>query len=232
MKPSPFNPVQISNDLGNEFPRFTGSGVKSNRIYAAGDTDPETLGFKQPNMSEGERAAQSNDGQSNDANFDAGHLSEPLTQFVSRVSDEDGLEEELNALAPPVPVGRSFTYLKADPNQDFQKDDADNSDIREIGGDFKTLRFKGTQAPGRTDNKGLIIVLDHDQNGQDPAVTETLARAAEAENARLQGIIEEYPCECIPPHERGDMPDHEGSVCDGCIARSALSASEREEGTP
>jgi hypothetical protein len=113
---------------------------------------------------------------SNDANFDASNLSEPLTQFVSRISDDEGLEEELDLLAPPVPVGRYFSYLLADPAEEFQKDDTDDSDIRAIGGEFQKLFVKGTQATGKTDNKGLIIILDHDQNGRDPAVRENAVR--------------------------------------------------------
>jgi hypothetical protein len=69
-------------------------------------------------------------------------------------------------------VGRYFSYLKADPAQDFQKDDSDDSDVRAIGGEFQKLFVKGTQAAGKTDNKGLIYILDHDQNGRDPAVRE------------------------------------------------------------
>ena len=93
--------MQISNDLSSEMDVFGNGPTRSNRIYAAGNNDPSQLGFNGPNMSAEERA------QSNDANFEAGHLSEPLTQFVSRISDEDGFEEELDSMAPPVPVGRT-----------------------------------------------------------------------------------------------------------------------------
>ena len=163
---------QISNKLGDEMETFGSAPTRYSSPYAIGDNDPLALGFRHNGMSLAEVAA----AQSNDANFDASHLSEPLTQFVSRIADEDGLEEELDSIAPPVPVGRYFSYLKADPAQDFQKDDADDSDIRAIGGEFQKLFQKGTQDTGKTDNKGLIIILDHDQNGRDPAVRENAVK--------------------------------------------------------
>jgi hypothetical protein len=66
-------------------------------------------------------------------------------------------------------VGRSFSYLTADSASAFQLD-ADNADIREIGGSFAEVSRKGTAVDGRTDNKGLITYLDNDQGGEDPAV--------------------------------------------------------------
>jgi len=105
----------------------------------------------------------------NDANFDSAHLSEPLSEFVSDTPDEEGLDTVLEAMAPSVPVGRAFTYLVADSTAQFQAMLADE-DIREIGGEFGIVRPKGTQANGRTYNKGLTMILDNDQGGEDAAV--------------------------------------------------------------
>lgn len=105
----------------------------------------------------------------NDANFDGAHLSEPLTEFIAETPDEEGLDVILEGMAPSVPVGRAFTYLSHDTKEAFQAALADE-DIREIGGEFGKVRLTGTQNNGRTVNKGLTIILDNDQGGEDPAV--------------------------------------------------------------
>jgi hypothetical protein len=105
----------------------------------------------------------------NDANFDAAHLSEPLTEYLVDYPDEEGLDVLLDQAFPSVPVGRSFSYRVHDDKESFQLA-LNDEDIREIGGDFATIRPTGTPADGRTDNKGLIMILDNDQGGEDPAV--------------------------------------------------------------
>ena len=105
----------------------------------------------------------------NDANFDAAHLSEPLTEYIVDYPDEEGLDTLLEAAFPSVPVGRSFSYRTHDDKEAFQAALA-NEDIREIGGEFPVIRPTGTQADGRTDNKGLTMLLDNDQGGEEPAV--------------------------------------------------------------
>jgi len=117
----------------------------------------------------------------NDANFDAAHLSEPLTEYIVDYPDEDGLDVLLDAAFPGIPVGRSFSYRVHDDKEAFQAALSDE-DIREIGGDFGKVRKTGTQADGRTDNKGLTMVLDNDQGGEDPAVQQ---RAVSNLRARL-----------------------------------------------
>lgn len=109
-------------------------------------------------------------GLANDANFDAAHLSEPLTEYIRGVPDTDRLQEVLDAIAPPVPTGRRFSYMQHNEAAAFQHDQTDDGDIRPIGGDFKQVANKGTQTDGATDNKGLMIVLDNDDGGEDPAV--------------------------------------------------------------
>jgi hypothetical protein len=105
----------------------------------------------------------------NDANFDQTHLSEPLTEYLVDVPDAEGLDTLVEAAFPSVPVGRSFSYRIHDEKQSFQAA-INDEDIREIGGDFSQIRRTGTQADGRTDNKGLVMILDNDQGGEDPAV--------------------------------------------------------------
>ncbi len=105
----------------------------------------------------------------NDANFDAAHFSEPLTEMVIDFPDAEGLDTLLENAFPSVPVGRGFEYWTHDSTEAFQAA-LNNEDIREIGGDFAEIRLTGTKVDGRTDNKGLTIVLDNDQGGEDPAV--------------------------------------------------------------
>ena len=130
----------------------------------------------------------------NDANFDGAHLSEPLTEFVADTPDEEGLDTILEAMAPSVPVGRAFTYLVADSTAQFQAMLADE-DMREIGGEFGTVRPKGTQANGRTVNKGLTMILDNDQGGEDAAIQQRAAtnlrnRLLRTEIYRAEALLE------------------------------------------
>lgn len=106
----------------------------------------------------------------NDANFDETHLSQPLTEYIVSVADPEDLGALLERLAPSVPVGRAFTYRTHTSLEEFQTDDTNDGDIREIGGDFAMVRRTGAQADGRTDNKGLTMVLDNDQGGEIPEV--------------------------------------------------------------
>jgi hypothetical protein len=106
----------------------------------------------------------------NDANFDAQYLNQPLNEYIVGAPEDEGIQATLDALFPPTIVGRAFSYRTHDTSEQFQ-DDADNDgDIREIGGDFAEIRRTGNQVDGRTDNKGLIMVLDNDQGGEDSQV--------------------------------------------------------------
>lgn len=130
----------------------------------------------------------------NDANFDSAHLSEPLSEFVADTPDEEGLDTILEAMAPSVPVGRAFTYLVVDTTAAFQAALADE-DKREIGGEFSTVRPKGSQSNGRTVNKGLTMILDNDQGGEDSAVqqravTNLRNRLLRTEIYRTEALLE------------------------------------------
>jgi hypothetical protein len=142
----------------------------------------------------------SNDGQSgvimaaNDANFDSAHLSEPLTEFIADTPDDDGLDVLLEQACPSVPVGRAFTYRKHESAEQFQAA-INDEDIREIGGDFATIKLTGTQVNGRTHNKGLTIILDNDQGGEDSAmqqraITNLRNRLLRTELYRLEALLE------------------------------------------
>jgi hypothetical protein len=130
----------------------------------------------------------------NDANFDSVHLSEPLTEFIADTPDDDGLDLLIEQACPSVPVGRAFTYRKHNTLEAFQAA-INDEDIREIGGEFPTIRPTGTQENGRTANKGLTMILDNDQGGEDPAVqqraiTNLRNRLLRTELYRLEALLE------------------------------------------
>jgi len=130
----------------------------------------------------------------NDANFSSAHLSEPLTEFVSDVVDPQGLDTLLDQVCPAVQTGRSFAYLVGDSKENFQVDDL-RQDIRPIGAEFAEVRTTGTQTNGRTENKGLTMVLDEDQGGRDPevqqrAVTNLWNRLLRSELYRVEALLE------------------------------------------
>lgn len=106
----------------------------------------------------------------NDANFDQQYIAEPLNDYIVGAPDDEGLLAAIEALFPSIPVGRAFTYRTHDTKEQYQTDSADDGDIREIGGNFPRIRTTGSQVDGRTDNKGLTMVLDNDQGGEDSAV--------------------------------------------------------------
>jgi hypothetical protein len=130
----------------------------------------------------------------NDANFDASHLSEPLTEFISDTPDEEGLDVLLEAMAPSVPVGRAFDYLVHNTLESFQLA-LNDEDIREIGGEFPKIKTTGTQTNGKTQNKGLTVILDNDQGGEDNAVqqrwvTNLRNRLLRTEIYRTEALLE------------------------------------------
>jgi len=133
--------IEAFNDQGNLFPRFTGNPGAHGTVCAA-----------------------------NDSNFDADHLSVPLNEFIVGAPEDEGLLDILEAIAPSIPTARAFSYRTHDTKEQFQSDSDDDGDIREIGGDFSQVKRTGTKVDGRTDNKGLIMVLDNDQGGEDAAV--------------------------------------------------------------
>ena len=142
--------------------------MKSNIIQLAANVaalnlNSNMFGAFNPNASTGAVMA------ANDANFDGQYLSEPLSEYLVDYQDDEGLDVLLENAFPSVPVGRAFQYLTHDSTEAFQAA-LNNEDIREIGGSFAEIKLTGTRVDGRTDNKGLCMMLDNDQGGEDPAV--------------------------------------------------------------
>jgi hypothetical protein len=110
----------------------------------------------------------------NEARFTAGHLSEPLTGYIVGWQDPENLEQVLEAVAPAVPSGRYFSYRLMDNAQALLSETED--DLRAIGAAFKRVEYSGTSAEGKTDNRGLTIRLDKDEEDDSEAARQMYAR--------------------------------------------------------
>jgi hypothetical protein len=118
----------------------------------------------------------------NEAAFNSTFLSEGLTAYsVGYTSVMQALLDELNFLAPAVPVARRFEYRVQD-NAEAFLGETDDSDIRSIGTEFKTVKTFGSKQDSSTLHKGLTMRLDVDQIGEDPKAKE---RAVDSLKARL-----------------------------------------------
>jgi hypothetical protein len=106
-------------------------------------------------------------GLANEARITAATYSEALTQFSVGYKDPENLLAAVDYVAPPVPVGRRFEFKKADASNDFL---TEVDDERSIGAGFKRVEYSGTTALGKTVNRGLMYILDRDEDGG--AVTE------------------------------------------------------------
>ncbi|WAC20987.1 hypothetical protein OVA24_06275 [Luteolibacter sp. SL250] len=96
-----------------------------------------------------------------------GSLASDVQSYLAGLpaSDEEKL---LDLLAPPIQTNDFFQFAKAD--DEFFLTEADDSDIRAIGGSFKKVQFRGTTVTDATQQKGLTMVVDHKtllkQNGK------------------------------------------------------------------
>jgi hypothetical protein len=107
----------------------------------------------------------------NEARFNSSFLSTPLTGYTVGWTSGQGLEDLLELLAPAVPTARRFSYKKA-VNAEAFLGEADDSDIRAIGAEFKVVTYTGTTAEAKTYNKGLTVRLDLDEEDDDPMLEE------------------------------------------------------------
>jgi hypothetical protein len=98
----------------------------------------------------------------NESRFSAGRLSEPLTAYLAGIEDPTDLAGLLERLAPEVPAGRFFSYRLMDNAKALLSETED--DLRAIGSDFKRVDYSGSTAEGKTDNRGLTIRLDLDED--------------------------------------------------------------------
>ena len=97
----------------------------------------------------------------NDSMFLASQFSEPLTTYAVGFKDPNNIEETLNFIAPPVPVGRRFEFKRMVNAEEFWSETVD--DQRGFGADYKAITYSGTTGLGKTLDRGLAEVIDLDQ---------------------------------------------------------------------
>lgn len=95
----------------------------------------------------------------NSSRFTEAHFSEPLTTYAVGWKDQDGLQELLDFVAPPVEVPRKFEYNEWTNAEMFN---VDSDDIRAVGADFKRVELTKTKTTAKTLNKGLTYRVDLD----------------------------------------------------------------------
>ena len=126
-----------------------------------------SLGNESPVLRDSADLAPGHIALANEARFTASHYSEPLTQFSVGYRDPENLQAAIDYIAPAVPVGRRFEWKNAANSQAFL---TETDDERAIGAGFKRVEYAGSTQLGKTVNRGLVYVLDTDEDGG--AVTE------------------------------------------------------------
>ncbi len=98
----------------------------------------------------------------NDARLEGATYSEALTQFTVGYRDPENLLAAVDYIAPPIQVSRRFDWKKADESTHFM---TETDDERAIGAGFKRVEFSGTETTSKTRNRGLMYILDRDEDG-------------------------------------------------------------------
>lgn len=101
----------------------------------------------------------------NAASFNDTFFSEPLTTFAQGWRDPSNIEGELEFVAPMVEVPRRFEWRKFAEANDFM---TESDDVREIGSDFKRVKFTGEIVNDKTYNRGLTMFIDLDEIAGQP----------------------------------------------------------------
>ncbi len=74
---------------------------------------------------------------------------------------QGSLERDLETLAPGVPVAMRFDYKAFSNPEAFYSELTD--DLRAPGGDFKQVEYTSEEVSARTQNRGLMLIVDADQ---------------------------------------------------------------------
>ena len=102
----------------------------------------------------------------NDSLLTEAYFSQPLTSFAVGWRDPNNIEAALEFFAPKVPTSRRFEYASFVNVEEFYSETDD--DLRAIGADFKQVEYRSSKVLGKTDNRGLRIVVDLDQVAELP----------------------------------------------------------------
>lgn len=128
-----------------------------------------------------------------EAAFNAAFLSEGLTGYAVGFPGTADLEAELAMLAPAVTVADLFEYRVESSAEAFLTE-TDDSDVRAVGAEFKTVRVSGSKVTAALKHKGLTKRLDVRQIAADPlakekAVASLKARLLRAEIYRAAAML-------------------------------------------
>jgi hypothetical protein len=103
----------------------------------------------------------------NASRFEAHQPNEEATGYAVGFMEENDLLAILQSICPSVPVNKRFSFRKGVNSEYFLSED---DDVRAIGADFKRVEFSGDEVDSRLHNKGLVTVIDHDEEGDSEAV--------------------------------------------------------------
>lgn len=120
------------------------------------------------------------------------HYSEPLTSYAVGWRDPESLDTLLESIAPSVPVARRFEYREFVSTDEFL---IDTDDERHTGASFKEVRRTSKMTTGKTVNRGLRVILDHDEIDEMPNAEEVwtgwlLRRLVRSELSRTIALID------------------------------------------
>jgi len=111
----------------------------------------------------------------NESAFNNSFLSEPLTALAVGTGSTEDLARLLEFIAPTVETARRFEYEVANDAANLAAE-ADSSDIRALGGVFKTISYNGTIVQSKTYSKGLTRRVDRDQLEDGSVTREEIVR--------------------------------------------------------
>lgn len=144
----------------------------------------------------------------NESKFSASHYSEALTTFSSGFKDPENLNQLLEFIAPSVPVGRRFEFKRTHNAEAFL---SETDDVRAIGSSFKRVEYTGQSVNEKTLNKGLTILIDHDEVStnywQERYVQLLIQRLYRNELRRAVSLLDSAALETIIAWNSGSNPD-------------------------
>ena len=98
----------------------------------------------------------------NESRLVSATYNESLTQFTVGYRDPENLLAAVDYIAPPIAVGRRFDWKKTSSDKDFL---TETDDERAIGSGFKRVEYGGSEQSAKTRNRGLMYILDTDEDG-------------------------------------------------------------------
>lgn len=105
--------------------------------------------------------------QINASSITQGSFSEALTTYATGWRDDaNGIQAELDFIAPSVQVGRRFEYLENINWEAYLS--GTEEDLRSSGGEFKVVEMNSTKELAKTANRGLQIIVDLDDVKEEP----------------------------------------------------------------